>query len=196
MSMTERVFMKNVGFVLLLLALVVASAPAFAANSIIIDYTCTDMSQIPQEYIDSARNQFNIILFRTSHGSQITTGVYSLGVQPPSIREVSDDLGHLGDTSFVQTTREWLGSPSNPNFNVVWWAWCGGVADNTEEGINAYLQAMEGLEAEYPTVTFIYATGPLWHPGDIGTKENSDARNQQIRNWIASRDNKIFFDLI
>jgi hypothetical protein len=94
----------------------------------------------------------------------------------------------------VQKTRDRLGNPNNPNYDVVWWAWCDGIADNTEAGINAYLGAMEGLEAEYPTVVFVYATGPLWHPGQIGTKQNSDARNLQIRNWIAARDDKVFFD--
>jgi hypothetical protein len=186
-------FVKKL-FLFFPMTIVLISTPIWAAETIIVDYNCTDISSIPTEYIEAARNQFNILFFRTSHGSQITTGVKSLALAPPPITEVADDLDHFGNTSFVQKTRDRLGSPSSPNFNIVWWAWCAGVANNTVDGINAYLTAMEGLETEYPTVTFIYATGPLWRPGAIGTKKNNDAGNQQIRNWIATHDDKVFFD--
>ena len=34
--------------------------------------------------------------------------------------------------------------------NLAMFSWCGGVSSNTEAGINIYLNAMSGLEADYP----------------------------------------------
>jgi hypothetical protein len=69
------------------------------------------------------------------------------------------------------------------------WSWCGGVSDNTPEGINTYLNAMNTLETDYPDVSFIYMTGHL----DIWSWANLKARNQQIRDYCIA-NNKILFD--
>jgi hypothetical protein len=70
------------------------------------------------------------------------------------------------------------------------WSWCGGVSDNTEAGINAYLNAMNQLEQNYPGVTFVYMTGHLDGSGETG---NLNLRNNQIRNYCRT-NNKILFD--
>jgi len=72
---------------------------------------------------------------------------------------------------------------------MVMWSWCGGCSDNTEAGINIYLNAMNQLEIDYPDVTFIYMTGHL----DIYAYTNLKARNQQIRDYCIA-NNKILFD--
>lgn len=64
--------------------------------------------------------------------------------------------------------------------NVVMWSWCGGASDNDEGGINAYLNAMNQLEIEYPDVKFIYMTG---HLDGSGTSGNLHQRNEQIRKY-------------
>jgi hypothetical protein len=73
---------------------------------------------------------------------------------------------------------------------MVMWSWCGGCSDNTEEGINIYLNAMNGLEQDYPGVTFIYMTGHLDGGGPEG---NLYLRNNQIRDYCNNND-KILFD--
>jgi hypothetical protein len=104
---------------------------------------------------------------------------------------LSADLGHNGDLSWVGPTRDQLDSPTNDR-NMVMWSWCGGVYDNTVEGINVYLSAMDQLETDYPMVTFVYMTGHLPSPGE-DDYANLRARNDQIRDYCRTHD-KVLFD--
>lgn len=173
------------------------------AQGIIINHTCTDLSQVPQEWIVQAKSDFKIWYGHTSHGSQITSGIENLQLHigapytfnysgtggALSYQELGwADLGHNGDLYWEQLTRQQLSSPDNDR-NVVMWSWCGGVSDNTVAGINIYLNAMNQLEIDYPDVTFIYMTGHL----DIWSWANLKARNQQIRDYCIA-NNKILFD--
>ena len=178
------------------MVVVLAMVPSACAGAIIIDHTCTDLSEIPDEWVEEARNDFEIFYGHTSHGSQIVTGVTmwansnSTLYASPGFHEISDDLGHNGDISWVPPTENFLDNPSHSQYNVVMWSWCGGVSDNTETGINTYLNAMSQLETDYPAVTFIYMTGHLDGSGETG---NLNIRNNQIRNYC-NANNKVLFD--
>ena len=52
--------------------------PAFSAEPIIVDHTCTDISQIPESAIEQAKSNLHIAYGHTSHGSQLTTGMSGL----------------------------------------------------------------------------------------------------------------------
>ena len=52
------------------------------ADPIIIDHTCTDLSQIPDYWLDQAK-QLTIHYAHTSHGSQINSGILNLESQDP-----------------------------------------------------------------------------------------------------------------
>ena len=121
------------------------------------------------------------------------TGIYMVedeeaSYDPPIFHEYSDDLGHNGDISWVAPTESWL--DANPDYNMVMWSWCGGCSDNDVEGINAYLDAMNQLEVDYPEVTFIYMTG---HLDGSGVDGDLYANNNQIRDYCIA-NNKILFD--
>jgi hypothetical protein len=73
---------------------------------------------------------------------------------------------------------------------MVMWSWCGGVSDNTVEGINTYLNTMDALEKDYPHVTFVYMTG---HLDGSGIDGNLHRRNEQIRAFCRAH-NKVLFD--
>ena len=49
-----------------------------AQGPIIIDHTCTDITAIPQEWIEEARQTLHIGYGHTSHGSQLTSGMTGL----------------------------------------------------------------------------------------------------------------------
>jgi hypothetical protein len=70
------------------------------------------------------------------------------------------------------------------------WSWCGGCSDNTVEGINTYLEAMDQLENDYPDIRFVYMTGHLDGGGTEGTLHQ---RNEQIRAYCNAKA-KILFD--
>ncbi len=149
---------------------------------------------IPAAFLDYVRDNYRILYGHTSHGSQVMTGVQMLAAQGsqhaiPDFHEVGDDLGHLGDVSWAQVTRDFLDAHPG-QYNVVMWSWCGGVSDNTEAGIQTYLDAMTQLEAEYPDVLFVYMTGHLDGTGPTG---NLYVRNDQIRAFAAAND-KVLFD--
>lgn len=174
----------------LLLTLIATASAALTA-----DHEAADaFTLIPETAFAEIRAGHDFFYGHTSHGSQIMTGLDILAGQDPvlyarpSFHEISDDLGHNGDTSWVAPTESYL--DTHPDCNVVMWSWCGGCSDNTEAGIAAYLEAMEGLEAAYGEVLFVYMTG---HLDGTGTDGNLYARNDQIREYCELND-KILFD--
>lgn len=185
---------------------------------IIADHTVVDqvrLDLIADADIINAKNNLKIAYGHTSHGSQITEGMSPLSAfkeanggteglydwhDGPETGSLdlddyftgSDDLGHNGDVSWATSTRAYLDETENSDVNVVMWSWCGGVSDNTEEGINIYLNEMNTLESEYPSVQFVYMTGHASSSGH-GELGNTHIRNQQIRDYCIS-NNKILFD--
>ena len=133
----------------------------------IIDHRHTDITKVPAYWINEAKNKFRIFYSHTSHGKQIVRGLCCLHNQQPydftacygscngNGNFLADnqgyDLGHNGNLDWVAITRNEL-NKSNNDRNVVIWSWCGGVSDNTKEGIDAYLEAMNKLEEDYPNV--------------------------------------------
>jgi len=88
-------------------------------------------------------------------------------------------------------TIEFLDDPSNIEYNVIMWSWCGQVSGTSEATmISNYLQPMSNLETAYPDVTFIYMTG---HLDGTGLNGNLHLRNQQIRNYCSEND-KVLYD--
>ncbi|MEW6051046.1 MAG: hypothetical protein AB1644_08315 [Candidatus Zixiibacteriota bacterium] len=155
---------------------------------------------IPPDVIRTARSSFTLFYGHTSHGSQILTGMqmllaedtlyaFNAGTGTLTVFEYGDDLGTMGDTSWVPITRQRLDQPGN-TINVVMWSWCGGQSDNDSAGTAAYLDAMDGLEQEYPGVVFVYMTGHLDGGGPAG---NLYVRNNQIRNYCL-QNGKVLFD--
>jgi hypothetical protein len=149
---------------------------------------------IPESVFQEIRDNYQFFYGHTSHGSQIVTGIGMLASQnsslyaSPTIHEISSDLGHTGSLVWEGQTRTWLGA--HPETNVVMWSWCGGCSDNTVEGIDIYLNAMNQLELDFPDVTFIYMTGHLDGSGVDGTLYRN---NNQIRDYCLAND-KILFD--
>jgi hypothetical protein len=170
---------------------------------IIIDHTCTDITLIPQQWINEAKLNLRVWYAHTSHGSQITAGMKNLRLYYDSLydfsdsiesgilsyQEVTGDLGHNGDLDWERTTRNQLNKLGNDR-NIVMWSWCSGVSDNTKDGIDIYLNAMDQLEADYPNIIFIYMTG---HLDGTGLSGNLNIHNNRIRDYCTT-NNKILFD--
>ncbi len=192
---------------------------AFATFSqpIIIDHNCAFLEPIPEWAIKKASDSLHIAYGHTSHGSQITYGMKALANQTTQLKgykgdfycweeyhevygdnpclDIDDkfrpgDLGHNGDTTWAARTRDYLLHETRAqDINVVMWSWCGGCSDNTDRGIQTYLDAMNKLEEDFPDITFIYMTGHLDHWSDATLKRN----NQLIRNYCIA-NNKILYD--
>jgi len=176
---------------------------------IIVDHRHTDITQIPDYWIEQAKAMLRLSYGHTSHGSQLVSGMGSIQVVNPlyafnqdgSINEgvlslddytPSGDLGAPDRVTWASLTRTYLTGPGGigPSRNVVMWSWCGEVSWATSTDINTYLSLMNQLEIDYPNVEFVYMTGHLDGSGESG---NLKIRNQQIRNY-AIANNKILFD--
>jgi hypothetical protein len=180
-------------------------SPVIKRNEpIIIDHNCTDLSQIPETWINAAKKMFRISYGHTSHGSQIVTGMQILmarsdlyafnrhgagGALSFHDREPGGDLGNIDRPGWAQLTRVLLNSGGNDR-NLIVWSWCGQVSFASAAYIDNYLSLMNQLEAEFPDVTFIYMTGHLDGTGESG---NLNSRNEQIRDFCRTY-NKILFD--
>ncbi len=175
------------------------------AQPVIVDHTCTDINQIPQQWIETAKSNLRVSYGHTSHGSQLVTGIdaisdfkgvpftfsYSSGYSAGIFLNdyvPSGDLGNPDRTTWAQRTRDFLNQNGNDR-NVVMWSWCGQV-DGTEAEINTYLTLMNQLEQDFPDVKFVYMTGHLNGSGATG---RVNQRNEQIRAYTRSHD-KILFD--
>jgi len=171
-----------------------------SSQSLIADHTYTGQWQdIPDPIITQIVDENRIYYVHTSHGSQINSGateVHEADSRFPDINyypyqiihDVGYDLGHNGDTSWAAPTRSYLNS--HPECTVVMYSWCYGVSDNTEQGINIYLNKVTELEGQYPDVIFIYMTGHLDGTGPAG---NLYQRNNQIRQYCLDND-KVLYD--
>jgi hypothetical protein len=167
--------------------------PVGHPGRLIVDHqAAAAFEDVPTAYLERAKSDFRVFYGHTSHGSQIVTGMNMLDTGPGTLSiEENDgaDLGYEGDLGWVDITREVLDRPDS-NINMVMWSWCGGVSDNTQAGINTYLNAMDELEGDYPDVLFVYMTGHLDGSGEDG---NLNVRNNQIRDYCEANE-KILYD--
>ncbi len=172
-------------------------------NAIIIDHNCTKLNKVPDTWVEKTKSQYRIAYGHTSHGSQIVSGMTLLESIPNSIYTVNDgesslylndasllkgDLGNPDRVTWASRTRDML-TNNTKNINMVMWSWCGQV-NGSEADINKYLNLMDELETEFPSITFVYMTGHLDGSGEDG---NVNQRNEQIRTFCKN-NNKILFD--
>ncbi len=207
-------------FSLLILIWMYSSSPSSViafwpeTEPLIVDHNAVEeFDQIPDYWIEQAKQNFVIGYGHTSHGSQITSGM----------RVVRDEFGNFydfnrnGDNNALyyfegasyssgwleldcgywptwrDETTEFLQEPSHSHFNIIMWSWCGQASNKTEATmISQYLEPMTTFEEDgrYNHITFIYMTGHLDGSGITG---NLRQRNDQIRDYV-TQNNKVLFD--
>jgi hypothetical protein len=192
-----------------LLFIFIASVSFFTyGQTLIIDHNCTNLNQIPSEWINTAKQNLHIAYQHTSHGSQLITGMTGLqnwkGEQfafnnggSSGALDLHDyaipgasDLGSPDRTSWAQATFNFLNDTKNSHVNVIIWSWCGQVSSADSSDIQTYLDLMTSLENNFPNVRFVYMTG---HLDGSGIDGNLNQRNEQIKRYCTN-NNKILFD--
>jgi hypothetical protein len=205
--------MKGRMFKLLAVGLsVIAFSVSAYPSHLVIDHTCTDLSLIPDQWIDSVQANVRLHYAHTSHGGQLTTGLSrietadskydvtrasgSLPTTPGAlcIFDGQEGVTYITPELYWQTaagmdsTRAVLNH--NPTINVSMWSWCCQLTSYTQAQTQAYLDSMTVLEGEYPGVTFIYMTCNAQYTGSQGY--NRYLRNQQIRQYCEANENVLF----
>jgi len=178
-------------------------------DAIIVNHSRTDLDAIPTSWVEQAKRDLHIAYGHTSHGSQLTDGMFGLVDWKGSLYAlhsgdiegeldfydyydfgglgIAYDLGNPNRTAWENATRIYLNQ--HPAINVIIWSWCGQV-DGTEADIQLYLDLMSGLEEDFPNVKFVYMTG---HTDGAPLTGNVPLRNKQIRDYCIA-NNKILYD--
>ncbi len=183
------------------------------SQPLIIDHNLTDLSLIPLDRIDSVKANQKLHYAHTSHGGQINYGLGFLIIEYPDFKSSfgggylptdTDRLcifdGQEGDTYI--TPDEYWETPAgldktrsvlnnNTTINMSSWCWCSQTYTYTEAQVQAYLDAISLLEAEYPNVVFVYMTDNAQSNGETGF--NRYQRNEQIRQFCRD-NNKVLYD--
>ena len=216
-------FISNckISFFIFLSFLISGWTTQILAQGIIIDHTCTEITQIPESAIYQAKATLHIGYGHTSHGSQLTTGMTGLvsfanngglGLSlPQDIFEWNNggsngalDLEE-GDgygtgwldhdcgyyPNWVDETREYLDDPSHADVNVIIWSWCGQVSGRSEQ---------EMIDTYLAPMSQLESEYPnvkfvymTGHADGSGLSGNLHLRNQQIRNYCIT-NNKVLYD--
>ena len=71
---------KEIFIINIILFIFIQMVPVAFADGIIIDHTCTDLSQIPEYWLEQAKS-LTLHYAHTSHGSQITSGISNIESQ-------------------------------------------------------------------------------------------------------------------
>ena len=163
-------------------------------NAYVADYNVATeafLRNIPEEYINYARNNLHVAYQHTSHGTHVSYGLFGLqdykngddvlfGItnnNPTSGKLDFHDYAMAGyaaegedasdlssnETGFIQATRNYLDDPDNAEINVVMWSWCN-IAGHDVSG--NYLPGMQTLINEYGIGGSKIGQGP-------GLRENS-----------------------
>ena len=197
--------------------------PFGASASIIIDHTCTDLTRVPQSWVQTAKSNLHIAYGHTSHGSQVTDGMTGLvgfinngglGLSYPQdlfawnsggtggALDLHDyamggDVGYYPD--WVDNTRNYLGIPDPETGR--------GTA---HPNVNVIIWSWCGQVSGYSEQTMItdyltpMSTLEAEYPGikfvymtghldGTGSAGNLNARNNQIRDYCRQH-NKILYD--
>ena len=191
-------------------------APARAwdgSEPLVINHICTDLSRIPAENIDLVKAEKRMHFAHTSHGGQITIGLFELASAFPELDFAYENCvlpvkpgafcifnGMSSDTyvmpdlywateSGMNDTRSVL--TNNPSINISMFIFCGELESASVAYVDAYLEAMSTFEAEFPGVTFVYTTGNAQITGAQGY--NRYQLNERIRAYCAE-NNKVLYD--
>jgi len=201
-------------FSIILVVIMNLSVRCALAQGLIVDHNGTDVTAIPENWIDSVQKNIYFHYAHTSHGEQLIFGMDHLSENYPYLEHELTFCGiwenpdvfslfdgqQSGETYITpdlywetpdgqQMTQATL--DENPILNVSGWAWCTQLDYYDASQVQAYLDAMSAFESANPDLLFIYFTGNAQATGAEGY--NRHLRNQAIRQYCTA-NNKILFD--
>jgi hypothetical protein len=199
----------------LTIVLVVAlPQPAHSQGALVIDHTCTDLSQIPPYWIDQAR-QLAIHYAHTSHGGQLMQGISYLEGQDPTLSSSIFYAGASAPTStscapdticvfdgnppetYIEPDDYWA-SPTGIQrteavadsglFGFSMWSWCGQQSSNSVETVNEYLARIDAWDSSYAGMRFILMTGHTDGGSEILARNNNMVRQYALDHGMVLYD--------
>lgn len=202
------------GPVALVIGLILLAVPTQAQQTLIIDHENVGIEQIPDQWLDQARN-LAFHYAHTSHGSQIVSGLqylasqdsrYALSVDhaggsPPSSSPCTPDYLCVYDGNPPETyitPQDYWSTPDGISrteavadtgfFDFSMWSWCGEQSSNSPTTVQQYLDTMNTFETDHPGMRFILMTGHT-DGGGATLQQNND----HVRQYAAA-NGKVLFD--
>ncbi len=206
----------KVYLVLAVIVSVLAMIPTsiHAQSALIIEHSCADIEQIPDMWLDQARD-LAFHYAHTSHGSQIVSGLQYLASQdsryaltvghaggsPPSTSPCTPDYLCIYDgnppETYITPQDYWStidgitrteAVADTGFFDFSMWSWCGEQSSNSTATVQQYLDTMNAFESSYPGMRFILMTGHT-DGGGATLQQNND----HVRQY-ATDNAKLLFD--
>ncbi|MCB2223412.1 MAG: hypothetical protein KQH83_04465 [Actinobacteria bacterium] len=180
------------------------AAPATATTTmprsaaLVADHTA-DLTAIPDDWLAAAAGSVVWAYGSTSHGTQLWAGAQRMAELRPDLPFAAgwrlvpaqgglsmayDDGWSWDPGSFADEVRSLLADV--PEATAFMWSWCGELSDPGTD-VDAYLEAMADLQAEYPGVTFVVMTGHT-----DGGSAALEAANGRIRRWVDATGGVLF----
>lgn len=171
-------------------------------GAIVVDHTCTDLSQIPDYWLEEAK-KLAIHYAHTSHGSQLVSGLEALSWQDPKYGysvfyaggappdELFCEPGALcvydgnPPETYIEPDDYWSTEGGRARTRAVadtslfptsMWSWCGQQSDNPTTTVQLYLDTMLAFEQQYPDMRFVLMTGHTDGGGEILMRNNDLVR--------------------
>jgi hypothetical protein len=188
---------------------------ATAKEAIIVDHRHTDISHIPAQWIAAAR-QYTVHYAHTSHGSQVLSGLlwlegrdpaYSVNIQASGVVIHPAETGALNlydgnnypANTYITPDLYWEAPDGLAHtrsvadsgwFDLSLWTWCGQASYYSQAQVQAYLEALAGLQRQHPAMRWIYYTGHT-----DGSAPGSDLwrNNEQVRQYVR-QNGLVLFD--
>jgi len=198
---------------------VTVTVAAATTSELIIDHNSVkDFDTIPAQWLAAAK-QLALHYAHTSHGSQIISGIlalesedstYSVAVResgaeglPPAENPTALRIydGNPPET-YIEPDDYWDGDSgmnrtrtvaNTDNYNYSMWSWCGQQSSNDTATVQRYLDNLNTLESEFPTMRFIYMTGHTDGTDTPSTPATLKYNNDLIRQYVVN-NNKVLFD--
>lgn len=193
----------------------VQNNPAPVNNTtIVVDHRHTDISQIPDYWIQQAKTMV-VHYAHTSHGSQILTGLwwletrnskYNVDIEASGNVVLPDDATALriyegnnySGNTYITPDMYWESTVGQQHtrsvlqtgyFNVSLWTWCGQMSSGSTD-VDLYLDTLAEFDDDYPGVRTVYYTGHT-----DGSSAGSDLwiNNNTVRSYVAA-NNAVLFD--
>lgn len=189
--------------------------PVIQHQAIIINHLNTDITQIPSNWLQEARNNITLHYAHTSHGSQLISGlaywqnvddtlynyavrdVYS-GIGLPNVANALRIFDGNGDQDYVTPELYWDSEDGIATTNQMsdtglfgysMWSWCGQQTTNEVDTVNRYLNQMLTFQNAHPTMKFILMTGHT----DSWNRDILNRNNDMVRDFAVAH-NMILFD--
>ncbi len=198
---------------------ILGTRPTPPSEGLVIDHRHTDVSKIPDYWIEQAKT-LTVQHAHTSHGGQILEGLgwledrnpkykfaISYGDGGPNLPDVGDALriydgNNYDGNSYITPEMYWetSGGISHTRsvlgtglYRLSLWTWCGQMSYYGEDQIQNYLNTMAQFGTDYPGVQMILFTG---HTDGSTPDSGSDLwrNNNLVRAYVQEHSGTVLFD--